>query len=374
MATFNHRAKKFAGSCAAVTKLGRKAIAKQLGVHGESLMQSLHQSLLLHFGSRDGQLLHEDLMRLILKINILAKDKVLTPENCKDATEPTLQLLQLTKLAFEHTEGTVDVHPLSEQLNLFGRVCVPILEGKIRDKNLHRLLEVIGALGDTEYLDSLFNSLNFTELRDDIAAELEKLLSVAGVMLLKVDTRVVCQVSNCTDMSPRSNGSFQRSDMCVRHHYKHFHRLILKPTLCDFLVDERASAFLADFLDRCGQLNAFHCLRAIEADFKSVSSAVSRLREAKRIQRKFLCLRAPMKVDINEESFDTLAYRFEQIENGPNQRIPFQFFSAIEDELRALLDELFNAEFVRSAEFASFSERFRLPQELELIAMETDNN
>lgn len=83
------RAKKFMSSKTAGTKLGRKAILKVLGSDGEVLFNAIKESAKLHFGEKKGKMLKEYMLKLIMKISVMVKDKLLTAENTLTGQEPT---------------------------------------------------------------------------------------------------------------------------------------------------------------------------------------------------------------------------------------------------------------------------------------------
>lgn len=350
------RAKKFMGSRTAGTKLGRKAILNVLGEDGEILFNAIKESAKLYFGETQGKKLKEDMLKMILKINLLVNEKTLTPENTSAGQEPIHALLFQAQLDFDGTEHHVDPSVLSKRLNEVSTVWIDIVKKHMQEKNIEKLQEVIIMLGDVKFLDGLFNGAQYKEHRDQISASLGRMMDMFGIQ--DPNAQGNCQSSNCLNKAVRSRGLFRSAGFCARCHADQFHSMCDKPTLQDFLLDERASSMLTQFLNEDGQIAPFQFLRSV-SDFKAITSQKIRLRAVMAIKRKYLDADAALKVDISEKA---LAEVLEKIDNIDEEspRIPTSIFGNVENDVRESLTKIFDTRFVKSQYFERFVASYRL--------------
>lgn len=256
---------------------------------------------------------------------------------------------------------------LSEEMKNFGKVWGDLVASKMQSKNLAKFNVIVDMLSDTDYLDKLFNNKDFSSYREQVSCALARLMLTMGVF--DVNESATCQVSSCGNRVTRSRGIFRGSGMCAMHHENHFGHLITKPTLDDFMAEDRTAVPLVEFLSSKDNstVHSFHFLKAV-ADFKSISSPKIRLRSVKVIEKKFLTVEAPMKIEDCEKS---IAETMEQVKaiDEDRPKTPTSLFKGIETDARQRLSDVFDNEFTKSKQFERFCSSYRLPDELKGAAV-----
>jgi hypothetical protein len=351
------RAKKFMASRTAGTKLGRKAILDVLGEDGELLFNSIKESAKIYFGEVKGKQLKEDMLKMILKINLMVSEKKLTPENTAIGQEPVHALLFQAQLDFDGTGHQVDPSAFVKRMNDVSNVWMEIVKKQMQENNLQKLREVLDMLGDKQFLDKLFNDAAYKEHRDNISAGLARLMNMFGISDQNAATN--CQVSNCLNKVVRSRGLFRSAGFCAMHHHDHFTAMCEKPALQDFLLDERASAMLTEFLTEEDDMSPFHLLKAI-SDFKAISSQQIRSRSINAIKSKYLETGAKMPVTLSQDGRSDILEKIDAINDDSSSHISTGLFGGIEAEVREHLGQSFDTKFVKSEYFQRFKASYML--------------
>jgi len=351
------RAKKFMASRTAGTKLGRKAILDVLGEDGELLFNSIKDSAKIYFGETKGKQLKEDMLKMILKINLMVSEKKLTPENTSSGQEPVHALLFQAQLDFDGTGHQVDPTSFVKRMGEVSDVWMKIVEKQMQSKNLQKLREVLDMLGDKDFLTKLFNDAAYKEHRDNISAGLARLMTMFGISDSNAATN--CQVSNCLNKVVRSRGLFRSAGFCAMHHADHFTGMCEKPALQDFLLDERASVLLTEFLNEENDMAPFHLLKAI-SDFKAISAQQIRLRSINAIKTKFLDGGAKVPVNLSESARADILEKIDSINDDSSSHISTGLFGGIEAEVREALGNSFDTKFLKGEYFQRFKVSYML--------------
>ncbi|CEO94967.1 unnamed protein product (mitochondrion) [Plasmodiophora brassicae] len=355
------RAMKFVGSATAGTKLGRKAILGVLGDDGEAIFNAIKDSAKIVFGETQGKQLKQDMVKLVLKVGIMLNEKLLTPENTSEATEPLQALLVQAHRSLENPDLGADPQFLVAAMNRAFAVANPIVSRHMKPDNVKKLQNVTKQLSDQAFVDAVLNRVDLRPQRVALADTLQRIM--AHVEIAPAQAAVSCRATPCVyyALSVAADDAFRPAGLCESHHADRYDAMIDRPDLQSFLADERAAAFLMDYLTEIGEAVHLQCLRAIR-DFRNGTSQPSRYRALVSINSKFLAENAPSPVGdaVSAASRQALAARADAIDED-NPRVPVTLFQEVESDLNARLQAVFADRFLRSTALDRFAGAFRLP-------------
>lgn len=332
------------------------------------------------FGETQGKQLKQDMVKLVLKVGIMLNEKLLTPENTSEATEPLQALLVQAHRSLENPDLGADPQFLVAAMNRAFAVANPIVSRHMKPDNVKKLQNVTKQLSDQAFVDAVLNRADLRPQRVALADTLQRIM--AHVEIAPAQAAVSCRATPCVyyALSVAADDVFRPAGLCESHHADRYDAMIDRPDLQvkgtatpgsgfgrltrarqSFLADERAAAFLMDYLTEIGEAVHLQCLRAIR-DFRNGTSQPSRYRALVSINSKFLAENAPSPVGdaVSAASRQALAARADAIDED-NPRVPVTLFQEVESDLNARLQAVFADRFLRSGALDRFAGAFRLP-------------
>jgi len=369
------RAKRFMASKTTGTKLGRKAILNILGEDGEIMFNAIKEAAKVHYGEAKGKALKADLLKVIMKVNLLLNEERLTPKNTADGHEPLHQLLFQAMQDFEDPDIKVEAKAMADIITVVRAKWIRILDGFMQEKNLDKVDDVFEKLGDVKFLDSLYNSPEQLKHRRLIATALPVMIGENGMGTSVLGNRHAgpsqCQLASCSNNAVRSRGLFRSNGMCAFHHRQHFDVMLKQPRLEQFLSEPRVANFFREYLDRLSSegnkaARVHFVFVSAVAEYRSTSGQVLRRRMALQIIDKYIMEGSVNQVELSEEVRRVLSEKGEAIEDGDSKTgLSSAFFSSAETEAREHLREAFEKGFLSSKVYERFTKAYTLPEDLQ---------
>jgi hypothetical protein len=229
------KAKSYAGSKVAETKLGRQAIAHYLGKDGSELVSALHAATVIDIGAKNANKIVMDILQLALTCRVLQNQKSVSILDQISLVEPinTLTIMFFHRLQIScRVAGAEPADPFSYQVMLelpaflekiseVRELTLNIFKKHVNDAFLSQTDAVLSYFGSTDFLVKFLLSkemskekLNCFHHMQSIVAE--RLTSTDGKYALK------CEVTDCYKHAAIPAGQFKGSTYCATHHVGNF--------------------------------------------------------------------------------------------------------------------------------------------------------
>lgn len=155
-------------SAASLSMKAQKKIASKLSTRKitklflsdavDRVFDTLYSALLTHYSKKDAEKVVKNIIKLAVKLGLLARNDMLDKEDLRQLNDVQKQLhsLSLTIISFVQVKYSFERTHLIELLKQLQHSLAPLVSLKLSDKSTRRLEHVIVHLSSTDFLDGLF--------------------------------------------------------------------------------------------------------------------------------------------------------------------------------------------------------------------------
>ena len=146
--------KKFLGKMA-LTSLTKLVIDPKTS----EVLDEFYKILKLHTGEKkDAERLLKNIIKVMVKLTVLEKNNQFSKEELgvADKLQKNTRLAAMTLISFYEVDFTFDKYVLSQQVNEQRNLIQSLVSAHLTEKSKHRINSVYDVLGDTEFLEKLF--------------------------------------------------------------------------------------------------------------------------------------------------------------------------------------------------------------------------
>jgi hypothetical protein len=171
------KAKKYIASKLSESSSGQSLILRLFGVRGVAVMNGLYNSAARFYGEKTAKQLKLDILKLILKIVLLYRNKVITPEMAAPARPKMLSMMDMIVDTLEMpSPDSRNVAELSASFQATHDAAMPLLQPNVREHNWMRLTRIFDSYGSKEFLSMFLCDAAYETDREDILANFKSLV------------------------------------------------------------------------------------------------------------------------------------------------------------------------------------------------------
>lgn len=331
MASTIFKAKKFLASKFSETQPGRTMIRQLFGTHGDHIMSAMKDIAEIYADQNKAKQLRTDIMKLVLKIVLLYREKIITEEQAEPAKRPLLLMMDLLMDTLEAPQSKRDAQELAQAMKDTHDAVMPLLQPNVREHNWRRLTRVFDFYGSPNFLIPFLAAPEYAASRDTILVNLR-------ILLQPYESKM------------SETKQFMRAQTLQRR--AHVASLVQRPVLLKWLDDDQASSLFSDFLRQNLGPNMNNLLLFLKAEnhFRSTNNRNLLQTRSEQVFERYLSPQATAPIEVSAEARQAVQDSLDETQSGA-AGVARSMFDPVATEATRLLEDVFTTMFQQSEQF-----------------------
>jgi len=171
------KAKKYLASKLSESSGGQTLILRLFGLRGVAVMNGIYNSASRFYGEKTAKQLKLDILKLMLKVVLLYRNHVITPEMAAPARPKMLSMMDMIIDTLEMSNPEPrHIAELSAAMQATHDAVMPLLQPNVREHNWVRLTRIFDSYGSQEFLLAFLCDAAYESDREDILVNFKSLV------------------------------------------------------------------------------------------------------------------------------------------------------------------------------------------------------
>jgi len=271
-----------------------------------------------------------DLLKLLLKVLLLYREHIITPEMAQPAKQPLLIMMDLLIETLEADRSKRSPAELARVMAECHDAVMPLLKPNVREHNWRRLTRVFDFYGNESFLTAFLLDPAYTGTRTSILINFQILLK-----RYELDGQIA------------ETKNFLRGQALERR--AQLEGMVSNPTLRQWLENEQTSTLFSDWLRQAMGPEALNLQKFVKqvSYYRSTNNRSLLPKRAEQVYEAYLAEGAQCSIAISDEVRAAVDAKYA----GGGKAAQRTDFDAAEVEAKASLNEMFQGGFVGSEQF-----------------------
>jgi len=305
-------------------------LLRLFGQNGDRIMQAMKDAAEKYDSTATAKQLKVDLLKLLLKVLLLYREKIITPEAIQPAKQPLLLMMDLLIETLEADRSKRNPAELARAMAESHDAAMPLLKPNVREHNWVRLTRVFDFYGNEEFLAAFLLDEAYTDMRNSILINFQILLKRYELEGQIAETK-----------------NFLRGQALERR--AQLEGMVQNPTLREWLENEQTSTLFSDWLRVAMGPEALNLQKFVKqvSYYRSTNNRSLLPKRAEQVYETYLVDGAQYAIATSAEVRAAVDAKY----GGGGKSAQRTDFDAAEAEAKASLNDMFLGSFIGSEQF-----------------------